>query len=242
MKFIHPTSRTANHLNTASRIASSNITMPAIGSSLTTDFAGECMEGKRTDRRVLRTREAILQALLQLAYEKPLHAITVMDITRAADINRATFYAHYQDKQDLLDSCMDEILVELDEVMERPQTRQPEQPFDLELLAGVFREMFEHIWRHADFYKVMLGNEHTFTKRFQQLLESFINKGLQLLQGEQPERLVKQDVYMSYNIYAHLGVIYNWLEQDLHYSPCFMAEQFMLLYKLGGARVAEYEF
>ncbi|WP_411344971.1 TetR/AcrR family transcriptional regulator [Paenibacillus sp. WLX1005] len=241
MKFIHPTNRTPNHLNTSSHVTMSDIHLSLTNGGVYAGATEDSTDSERTDRRVLRTREAIWQALLTLAYQKPLHNITVMDITRAADINRATFYAHYQDKQDLLDSCIDEVLAELEEVMERPQSLQPEQPFDLALLAGVFREMFEHIWRHAHFYKVMLGKENTFTERFQQLLENFINKGLQIVQGEQPERLVRQDVYMSYNIYAHLGVIYNWLEQDLHYSPCFMAEQFMLLYKLGGARLAEYE-
>lgn len=242
MKFIHPTNLTPNYMNTGSDTAMSDIHISSTGSGMYAGAAVDSTEAERTDRRILRTREAIWQALLTLAYQKPLDNITVMDITRTADINRATFYAHYQDKQDLLDSCMDEVLAELEEVMERPQNCQPQQPFDLELLADVFREMFEHIWRHAHFYKVMLGKENTFTERFQQLLKNFINKGLQLMQGEQPERLVQQDVYMSYNIYAHLGVIYNWLEQNLHYSPCFMAEQFMLLYKLGGARVAEYQF
>lgn len=52
---------------------------------------------KGLDRRTRRTREALIGALLDLLREKPLNAITVTELTEAADVNRATFYTHYQD-------------------------------------------------------------------------------------------------------------------------------------------------
>lgn len=58
------------------------------------------------DPRVKRTRQMLYQALMELWHEKGLRAITVQDITERAAINRATFYAHFQDKFDLLASCL----------------------------------------------------------------------------------------------------------------------------------------
>lgn len=52
----------------------------------------------QTDPRVLRTRQLIEDAFLELLGEKTLHALTVRDITDRAGINRATFYAHFFDK------------------------------------------------------------------------------------------------------------------------------------------------
>lgn len=49
------------------------------------------------DRRTKRTREALMSAFLDLLKEKPLNAITVTELTDAANVNRATFYTHYQD-------------------------------------------------------------------------------------------------------------------------------------------------
>jgi AcrR family transcriptional regulator len=56
----------------------------------------------KIDPRVNRTRHMLEQALSQLLTEKPFTQITVQDITAKADLNRATFYAHFEDKYSLL--------------------------------------------------------------------------------------------------------------------------------------------
>ncbi|HTX79396.1 MAG TPA: helix-turn-helix domain-containing protein, partial [Longilinea sp.] len=58
--------------------------------------------GHKTDPRIERTREALRAALMALIEEKGFDAISVQDITGRARLNRATFYLHYRDKQDLL--------------------------------------------------------------------------------------------------------------------------------------------
>ena len=54
------------------------------------------------DRRALRTRAALHQALIQLILERDYDAISVGDITDAANVGRSTFYTHFTDKDDLL--------------------------------------------------------------------------------------------------------------------------------------------
>jgi AcrR family transcriptional regulator len=58
---------------------------------------------EKLDPRIKRTRALIEQAFLEMLTEKGFHAITVQDITARAEINRATFYAHFSDKYALLD-------------------------------------------------------------------------------------------------------------------------------------------
>jgi AcrR family transcriptional regulator len=55
------------------------------------------------DPRVLRTRQLLQDALRRLLQEKEFDKISVQDITEAATLNRATFYAHYTDKFALLE-------------------------------------------------------------------------------------------------------------------------------------------
>lgn len=55
-----------------------------------------------TDPRVRRTRERLREALVSLSREKPYDGIRVADLLARADVGRATFYAHYRDKEDLL--------------------------------------------------------------------------------------------------------------------------------------------
>jgi AcrR family transcriptional regulator len=57
------------------------------------------------DPRVKRTRELLLRAFHELATEKDMRAITVQDVTERATLNRATFYAHFQDKDALMEAC-----------------------------------------------------------------------------------------------------------------------------------------
>ena len=56
----------------------------------------------RLDPRIRRTRQLLQDALKRLLEEKEFDKISVQDITEAATLNRATFYAHYTDKFALL--------------------------------------------------------------------------------------------------------------------------------------------
>ena len=56
----------------------------------------------RLDPRIRRTRQLLQDALRKLLKQKGFDNITVQDITEAATLNRATFYAHYPDKFALL--------------------------------------------------------------------------------------------------------------------------------------------
>lgn len=59
-------------------------------------------EVKKEDPRARRTRQLLVQAFDALLKEKSFQSITVQDITERATVNRATFYAHFEDKYDLL--------------------------------------------------------------------------------------------------------------------------------------------
>src|SRR5271170_5978363 len=57
---------------------------------------------ERLDPRIRRTRQLLQDSLHRLLKEKEFDKISVQDITEAATLNRATFYAHYPDKFALL--------------------------------------------------------------------------------------------------------------------------------------------
>ena len=58
---------------------------------------------EKLDPRVKRTRGLILQSFEDLLAEKGFETISVQDVTDKAEVNRATFYAHFPDKYALLD-------------------------------------------------------------------------------------------------------------------------------------------
>ena len=56
----------------------------------------------RLDPRVKRTRKLLQKSFGELLMEKGFQSITVADITERAEVNRATFYLHFEDKYALL--------------------------------------------------------------------------------------------------------------------------------------------
>jgi AcrR family transcriptional regulator len=65
---------------------------------------------KSTDPRALRTRKLLQDALRGLIHERRFAEITVQDIAERSTVNRATFYAHFEDKHALLESILREDL------------------------------------------------------------------------------------------------------------------------------------
>lgn len=69
------------------------------------------------DLRIQRTKAAIKAAFLELRAAKPVEKITVTELTRLANINKATFYLHYSDiyalSDEIEDSLIDEVLNDL---------------------------------------------------------------------------------------------------------------------------------
>jgi AcrR family transcriptional regulator len=76
-------------------------------------------EGKRDDRRSRRTRKLLIEAFMALMLEKRYDSITVQEIIDRANVGRSTFYAHYQDKDDLRQDQVAELVSNLSMRMER---------------------------------------------------------------------------------------------------------------------------
>src|SRR5438552_2594273 len=67
-------------------------------------------DGTKKDQRVVRTRKRVDAAFVELLHRRAYGNIRVSDITRKAGVGRATFYAHYSSKDDLLRSQFNRIV------------------------------------------------------------------------------------------------------------------------------------
>lgn len=186
------------------------------------------MQDMNTDLRVVRTKESIREALIDLIEEKGFDAITVKDITTRAKINRGTFYAHYQDKYDLLTKCEEEFMREMadmiiknfPDIISDIEANDPiTVPFTLVI------SIFEYLDQNRRFMKGMLGPKGDLS--FQTKLKKFIWKTL-FESNKNP--LIKQENFLvpaeyliSYVASAHIGVIQQWLNSDREESPQEMA-------------------
>jgi len=111
------------------------------------------------DRRVQRSRSLLKEALTSLIEQRDLADITIRDITDRANLGRATFYLHYDSKEDLLAEVLDDLFAELRATMTgtgaevmgaladdtvRPEVRRPLGSRTLELLDSR-RELYRSL-------------------------------------------------------------------------------------------------
>lgn len=186
------------------------------------------MRNNNTDLRIIRTKESIRVALVELIEEKGFEAITVKDITTRAKINRGTFYAHYQDKYDLMTKSEEEIMLEISKIAKQNypaviatlESDSPSlKPFQLAVLV------FEYLNENNGFMKAALGPKGDLS--FQTRLKDFMWK---TLFENESNALIKEDSLLvpaqylaSYLASAHIGVIQQWLNSGRKETPQEMA-------------------
>ena len=130
----------------------------------------------KTDRRVVRTRNALGDALVALMQEKPFKEITVQHVTDCAEVGRSTFYAHYRDKDDLFFSDADEFFEYTANLL---SNRQEES----NRVAPV-REMFAHVAEAQKFGAALIssGKLH----ETMELLQTHLARGIERRLSELP--------------------------------------------------------
>ncbi|GAA2891290.1 helix-turn-helix domain-containing protein [Streptomyces mexicanus] len=106
------------------------------------------------DRRTRRSRRALGAALVELVLERGFTALTVEDITERADVARATFYAHFRDKEDLFARVTDDLLAELSERL-APAVADNAVGFT----GKPVLEMLRHAREQRDLYRIVLRGE-----------------------------------------------------------------------------------
>jgi AcrR family transcriptional regulator len=104
------------------------------------------------DRRQRKSRAALQGALLTAIAAKPYENITIEDIADAADLTRATFYAHYSDKAALLREASEQLLVEV-----IPAIRASATLRGAEFNGAGAATLISHARDHPDLYRVILS-------------------------------------------------------------------------------------
>ncbi|MFC5651835.1 TetR/AcrR family transcriptional regulator [Paenibacillus solisilvae] len=184
----------------------------------------------RTDPRILRTRQLLKHAFVDLLQEMDIEKISVNRIAERATINRVTFYLHYRDIPDMLEKMADEMIADIQRALDRSSVI-PSSDEEVDSLMLV--RLLEHIAEHAKFYKVILGSKRTpiFTERLLKMLSESITLRLEKMGSDSliSKAGIQKDIAIWYGSSALIGTIVAWLRNDMPYTPLFLAKQFSLL-------------
>lgn len=189
------------------------------------------MKDRNEDRRIIRTRLAIREALIGLIAERGFDPLTVKDISEKANINRGTFYLHYRDKFDLLEQTIDQIAEECKNIILEVNTLDLSDYKDLDEPIPVMVSLFDFFQKNAALMRALLGlkGDMAFRNHLEKVLwTSFFEKEL-LTHIKRANFLIPSEYFMAYLISAHLGVVQQWLENGCRETPREMA---FILYRL----------
>jgi AcrR family transcriptional regulator len=142
--------------------------------------------GRKMDRRVERTEQLIRGALRSLLEEKGFEALTVQQIIDRANVGRATFYAHFDSKDDLLASGFEDLRASL-------KARQREaflRGGSVEDRVFAFsQEMFAHVNEYRDVFRRMVGKQSgaTVQRLLHKVLVDLVRDDLKMTSRRDPE-------------------------------------------------------
>lgn len=155
---------------------------------------------KADSRRVKMTKLLLKQSLIELMHEKSIHEINIKDICLGADINRSTFYRHYNTQYELYDEVLDDITGDIGEIyISCSGEDYTTQTFITEILR--------YIEAHRDTFLVILGGNSNVSmgETFNRFTSRFIDH----------ESTSELSVYIIQFIAAGMtSLIWTWLNKE----------------------------
>ena len=173
---------------------------------------------RKTDRRILRTRDALGDALVALMHEKSFGEITVQQVLDRAGVGRSTFYAHYRDKDDLFLSDVEDFFEQCSRALQR-QDASPKRLLPV-------REFFTHMRDVREFYAALVksGKLNDMQALARGIFARSIEERLQLVGVKiDPQRRSAQAYALAGSFFSLLDW---WIDKGMKPDPNEMDELF----------------
>jgi AcrR family transcriptional regulator len=182
----------------------------------------------KEDRRVVRTRQLLREALVSLILERGYEAVTVQDILDRANLGRSTFYAHFRNKDDLMFSGFEQFAIGL---------HAHTQGAAGEGLSAFTLHLFRHVEEARRLLKALWGRQgsRAILKRSEIALSAVLRRQIEQLAQGRPKPavplvpIVPIDIAVHYAASSLMSLITLWLDCDLPYTAEQMDAMFRQL-------------
>ncbi len=167
------------------------------------------MTENKTDLRVIKTHENLINSFLKLLEKKSLKDITVKEICTEAKCSRNTFYMHYQYKEDLYHELTDECI---NAIRNASNTVTDNISFvSEEIIQQYINNTIDEMDTKKDIFRVLLKSDQgaLFHLRMMDSFYEYFLDGYQTLVGTKPDE--KYCLYAKYSASAIVGFILHWL-------------------------------
>ena len=164
---------------------------------------------KKTDLRIIKTRNGLYDALILLLKEKTFEEIKVSDICKKALINRSTFYAHFQDKYELFASLIDDLKQSLNYELKNINKDLTVKEYYIELI----KVFLNHIEGKEEVYRsIMINNKNSI---IMDMIYDTINEDIS---KKLDDLDIPTDIASSYYLGGVVNVGMYWLRNGKKYT------------------------
>ena len=167
----------------------------------------------RTDPRIARTDQALTQAIVELAAQRPVSQITVADLADRAGVTRATFYNRYTSPLQLL---IQVLYADLDRGHQREEARRAEGWYSAtQLLRLATGDVADHVDRFRAVYQHAL-HDPADDGVYEALVRHFTDYGLAFIARSAHPGLpgANHQVIAQFVAHGFAGAIKAWLGDD----------------------------
>ena len=179
---------------------------------------------KKTDLRVQRTRKMIIEAFFKLVETKGYEAVTIQDIADEAMINRATFYAHFKDKQHLYDAIFTFTLSAFTAILDSQQLVNGNR-VRVKHIEELLTQLYINIQENKSFFLTIMDNN--FNEHFRKRLAEIIEEKYATIFSQL--RITENDIEYMTSIF--IGTLHWWITSETDMTPNHLAQ---LVIKLVG--------
>lgn len=178
------------------------------------------MRRRENDRRVIQSKMQLGNALLAIMRDRRWDEITITELVETAGLSRATFYKHYNSIGTLFEEMVEATLSDL-VISHRRFFQNPDQQLGL---SGGAIGIFQHVYRYADFYRVIFNSDLpcAYQNRIITELKNLANEELLHLP---PNPNIDSELRATYRAYSWLGLVRAWMLGGFKYSPHYLAGQ-----------------
>ena len=171
----------------------------------------------KDDRRVQRTQQLLRTALVSLIEEKGFEALTVQDIIDRGNVGRATFYSHFDNKEDLLVSGLDGLRTVLKELQRQAHMRTASSD---ERLFAFSHEMFAHIAEYRKVFRAMVGKRSgaLVQQLLQKIVVDLVRDDLKAMAGRRDDRSAPAEAIVQFVTGGFFGLAMLWASGKLPLS------------------------
>ena len=173
----------------------------------------------KSESKYFNTAVRMDEALLELLEKKDFAYITVKEICEKAGVNRSTFYLHYTDIYQMLESIEDELEGEINQIV----NNHPVDSYYKESFPMI-KEILEVLWDNRDICNALLGSNGDMA--FVLRMESIISQhSLHVLTTTFATDVTNIKYAYAFCLTGCVGMVKSWLESgDTTDTPLQMAE------------------